>query len=182
MAHRSDEANELAFIGGELGMLRGHRATEEGDGTLALVKNGVETRSGHVAIHNKRRSEIRKLQDWRCCERALEVMERCCRGVTPVERIALEGRQGCGDHAVIVDETAIISGEAEKSVQRLERAWKRPLLNSLNLVIVHGHNPSFDDMAKIVDAPLNKSALRTLEEQAVLAQRGEDSLNMIQMF
>jgi len=57
------QANEFALIGRQLGMLWRDVAAEEGDGTLALMKDGLEARTGCVTVDDELLAEIRELQD-----------------------------------------------------------------------------------------------------------------------
>jgi hypothetical protein len=52
---RLDKPNELAFIGGELQMVRRHRTAEEGDWLVALVKNCANARPRCITVDNEGR-------------------------------------------------------------------------------------------------------------------------------
>jgi len=69
------QANEFALIGRQLGMLWRDVAAEEGDGTLALMKDGLEARTGCVTVDDELLAEIRELQDRTGGKRQLEGVE-----------------------------------------------------------------------------------------------------------
>ena len=62
VSHGLHEANKLAFVGCELGVLWGDRPTEEGDRALTLVQHGAKTRSGRVAVDNEHLGEVGQLE------------------------------------------------------------------------------------------------------------------------
>ena len=69
------QANEFALIGRQLGMLWRDVGAEEGDGTLALMKDGLEARTGCVTVDDELLAEIRELQDRAGGRRQLEGVE-----------------------------------------------------------------------------------------------------------
>jgi len=107
------QATEFALIGRQLGMLWRDVAAEEGDGTLALMKDGPEARAVCVTVADELLAEIRELKDWTGGKHQLESVESGCSIVVPSKRLLLE--QSCergGYDAVVVDETAVVAREA----------------------------------------------------------------------
>ena len=76
----------------------------------------------------------------------------------------------------------VVPSEPEKTTQRLDGFGQRPLLDRLDLVIIHGHHVIGYDMSQVMNTPLAEEALGTLEGEAVGAQRGEHRADMLKMF
>jgi hypothetical protein len=77
--HHLDEPNELAFVGGELGVPRCDGFAEEGDGPGTLVEYCAETRARRVALDDEIPVECGQLEHWRRREGLLQCLE-CARG------------------------------------------------------------------------------------------------------
>lgn len=138
MLDRLDEADQLALVGGQLGVVGRHGAAEEGDRAGALVKNRTDTCAGCIAVDDEPGGEVRQGQGWPGGEGRLERQERLSSGRRPQKGLALEqGRQWSSDGAVVLDEAPVVAGEAEEAAQRLDRAWLGPVLDSFDLGGVH---------------------------------------------
>jgi len=75
VAHRLDQPDELTLICRELGVVRSHRATEEGDGAAILVQDRAKPGAGGVTVDNEARGEIRQLEGGAGREGVLELDE-----------------------------------------------------------------------------------------------------------
>ena len=58
VSHDLHEANKLALVGCELGMLWGDRSTEEGDRALTLVQYCAKAQSGRIAVDDEHFGEV----------------------------------------------------------------------------------------------------------------------------
>jgi len=153
VAHNLHKSNELALISHQLGVLWRDNAAEEGYRPLPLMQHRAEAGARCVAVHYELLGEVGLLQYWRHRQRTLEVVERRRSCVAPQERVPLEeGRQRCSDDAVVVDETPIVPREPQEPTKCLDGARKRPILDGLDLVNVHGNDAILDDVAEVVDA------------------------------
>ena len=160
MLDRLDEADQLALVGGQLGVVGHHGAAEEGNRAGALVKNSTDACAGGIAVDDERGGEVRQLQGWLGDEGRLERQERLSSGRRPQEGLAFE--QGCqrsSDGAVVLDEAPVVAGEAEEATERLDLARLWPCLNNVDLGRVHGDTRGGDDVAKVRDTAFREAAL-----------------------
>jgi hypothetical protein len=117
MANGLDQANQLALLGGEFGMMRRHDPTEESHGPVILMQDRAHARARCAAVDDEGAVEVRPLR-YRCRgQRRLEGFK-CRRGRRrPAECVALEELcQRRHDVAVGSDEFAVIARQAEEAV------------------------------------------------------------------
>lgn len=53
MAHRLDEPDQLAFVGGKLVVAHGEQATEEGQGAIRFMEHRIEPKAESVTINQE---------------------------------------------------------------------------------------------------------------------------------
>jgi len=182
VANCLSQANELALICSKATVARGQGTAEEGDRTAILMEYRANAGAGSVALNEEALGEVWESQHWRRCEGALERLEGDVRLRRLVERILLEqgGERRC-DRAEILDEAPVVPGQAKEPAKgsNCRRRW--PVQDSLNLVGVHRNTLSRNHMSQVGHKCLTKGALRTLQEQLVLAQDSEDRTDVAQV-
>lgn len=137
------------------------------------MQDGTKPCTRRVTLDDEGLREIWKLQCWGRRESVLERPERALRIIGPSERCLLEeAYEGCRDDAKPLDETPIVSGEAEETAQRSHRMRGRPIQYRLDFLFVHRQAFAGDGVAQVGH---RREAEKTLEEEAVLLQQGEHS-------
>jgi hypothetical protein len=111
VAHDDDQTDEFPLISGKLGMSQRDLLAEEGDGTIALMKNGTEARAGRIALDDEVAPEVPQLQHRCCSEGTLQGPKCILHLCTPAEAIlAKQGGEWCDDSVVVPNEPAIVTG------------------------------------------------------------------------
>ena len=174
MADGVDEANELPFVGSEGAVARSNRPAEVGDGMLVLDEHRPETVCRRVALDDERLGEVGQRQYWRGCHRGLEGRERRGGLLGPDEALLQERGERRRDRAIVVDEFAVVAREAQEPTQCTRRAGLGPVEDRLHLCRIHGYAGVGDDVAEVGDGGDAERALGSLDDEAVVAQDGEN--------
>ena len=80
-----------------------------------------------------------------------------------------------------MDELAVVPRQAKEAPYCTRRAGLGLVLDRLHLGGIHGDAGLGDDMPQVGDGGDPKSALRTLDEEPVLMQHGEDGTEVPKM-
>ena len=150
MTDSLDQPNELALISWQLGMVRSNWPAEEGNGAITLVQHSAKPSARRIAVHNEPLGEVWKLKERRSDQRSLEGEEsrfglRCPGEGLPLE----ESSEWRCDTTVPGDKLPVITGEAEESAQRPDRAGLWPRLHRSDLVRIHGDPLSCDNLTEV---------------------------------
>ena len=123
VAHSLHQADELAFVGGELEVASCKWPAEVGEESRALVEDGSEPRARCIAVDHERRVEIRHLKHGPRRQGALECLESRRRVVVPHERVSpQETRERGRDDAEVADELPVVSCQAQEAAKAPGRA------------------------------------------------------------
>jgi hypothetical protein len=159
----------FTLVGSKLGVAGGDGLAKEGDGTVMLMKDGPKSCARRVAVNHELFMEIGELEHRPHGEGVLQLGKSIHGCLGPPKRLLLEqGGERCCDEAVVVDELAVVLGEAEEPAQRLDGLGLRPCLDCCYLGLVHGSAVTYDDVTEVCHAPFVEGTLGTLECQAVL--------------
>src|SRR4051812_20192982 len=102
MAHGLHQANELLLVHRKLEVTCGEGPTEVGEGTVALVKDGTEPRTGGVPVDDEGTVEVQHLENGARREGPLQGLESRSSLVVPSEGIATQqARERRSDEAEV---------------------------------------------------------------------------------
>ncbi|KAJ1256975.1 hypothetical protein BS78_K256500 [Paspalum vaginatum] len=179
VAHRLDQADELALVRRKCSVSRCHGPAEEGDRMALLDEDCAEPVRRSVALDDEGLAEVRHGQHGRRGDRVLERGEGRGSPLGPSKALLLEkNRERRRDGAVVGDELAVVAREAEEAVHHARRARYRPVVNGLHLGGIHGHARLRDRVAEVGDGGDSKHTLGALDEEGVLLKRAEDGAEM----
>jgi len=160
-------------------MPRRHQPAEEGDGVMLLQEDRTEPVRGRIALHHERLGEVGEREHQRCCDRSLERGEGGRGLLGPGESfLAEQGGEGSGDGTVVLDELAVIPGEAEEAADYTRRLGLRLVRHGLHLGRIHRHAPCRDRVPQVRDGSGAERALGMLDEVPMLPQDVEDGAHM----
>ena len=173
------QPDEFALVCSERTMARSDGAAEEGDGVLVLEQHRAETVRLGVALDDKLLLKVGEGQHRCRGDGALERLESRGCVVGPHEAMLLKQRgQRGGNGAVVQDKLAVVPHQAQESPHSTRRTGLRPVRHRLHLGGVHGHALLGDDVAEVGDGRHPEGALGAFDEQLVLLQHGEDSMEV----
>lgn len=110
-----NQPDELPFVSSEASMAWRYRPTEK-PWSSTLMQDGTKPCTRRVTLDDEGLREIWKLQCWGRRESVLERPKCALRIIGPSERCLLEEAcEGRRDDAKPLDETPIVSGEAEET-------------------------------------------------------------------
>lgn len=130
-------------------MSSSERSTEVGEWSSTLM-NSAKPCPGRVAIDNEDLVEVRHLKHKACREGTLERREGHRFLIVPHERVSpQETYKWSHNEAKVLDELSIIPREAEKAAEVTGGLRRWPCANHDDLLGIHGHAASRDDMAQV---------------------------------
>jgi hypothetical protein len=181
VADDMDQPNELALISYQGAMAWRDRPAKGGDRVLILEKDRPKAMGGCVALDDEPLGEVRQRQHGGRHHGGLKRLEGRLNVIVPEEPLLEERGEGCRNLAIIVDELAVVPGEAQEVVHRARRARGRPIVDGLHLGQIHGHPLSRDNVAQVCHRGGAKGALGPLDEEDVAAQLIEDGADVSQV-
>lgn len=182
MPNGENEADELAFVGGEGLVPRRNGAAEEGHGMGALHQNSPETVRRRVALHDERLAKVGQCQDRSRRNGELQSGESSLSLLGPGEPLFFEqSSQGRSNGPGILNEFAVVPRQSEEATHCTHRTWRRLVRDGLHLSRVHGDACRRDSVAKIGDGGDAERTLRLLDKELMLLQSLENKAHMPEM-
>ena len=124
-------------------------ATEERNRVRVLDEHCAEPVRRRVAFHDKVLGEVRHRQDGGRGDRSLKRVEGRGGCVGLGEAFLEQGGQRRSDGAEIVDEFAIVPGQAKEPADCPCRTWHWPVMDGLHLGRIHGDAHLRDDVTEV---------------------------------